>query len=181
VLNRVGSPVSSHQPLIATAVVLAAIAHGACDRAGSAKGSQVSGTVTLVNRVSARVRSESCPACAPALEAALRQRLNAVDISVSSEGQTVDIEFPPSSPFASVSFREAVKEGGAEVQWVEIEACGTIDTADGRSWINSGSTRLLLEGSGPFITGTEVCVTGELQDLVRPPRLIPGKRVNSPS
>ena len=126
------------------------------------------------------MRSENCPACASALEAALRQRLNAVDISVGSEGRTVDLEFPPSSPFASGSFRDAVKAGGAEVQGIEIDACGTIDTTDGQSWIKSGSTRLLLEGAGPFVAGTEVCVTGELRDLVRPPILVPGKRVNPP-
>ena len=141
----------------------------------------MAGTVTLVNRVSASVRLENCPSCAAALEAALRQRLNAVDISASVDRQTVDLEFPPSSPFASVSFREAVKEGGAEVERIEIEACGTIDKADGQSWIKSGSTRLLLDGPGPFVTGTEVCVTGELQDQVRPQRLVPSKRVNSPS
>ena len=170
-----------HHPVIATALVLAAIALAACDRTRSATGSQVAGTVTLVNRVSASVRLENCRACASALEAALRQRLNAVDISASVDRQTVDLEFPPSSPFASVSFREAVKEGGAEVERIEIEACGTIDTADGQSWIKSGSTRLLLDGPGPFVTGTEVCVSGELQDQVRPQRLVPSKRVNSPS
>ena len=163
---------------MAAAVVVAAITHTSCDRAAPVTGSAPSGTVTLVNRVSAKVRREGCPTCAPALEAALGQRLSAVDISVSSQGQTVDIEFPPSSPFASLSFREAVKAGGGEVQWVDIEACGTIDTVDGRSWIKSGTTRLLLEGVGPCVMGTEVCVTGELQDLAQPPRLIPGKRAN---
>ena len=172
---------SSRQPVVATAVFLAAIAQAACDRTGSANRSQLPGTVTLVNRVSASVRAEKCPTCATALEAALRQRLSATDISVNLERQTVDLEFPPSSPFASISFREAVKEGGAEVQRVEIDACGTIETADGQSWIKSGSTRLLLGGPGPFVTGTEVCVTGELQDLMQPPRLVLGKRVNSPS
>jgi copper chaperone CopZ len=141
----------------------------------------VFGTVTLVNRVSASVRVENCPTCASTLEAALKQRLSAVDISVSVERQTVDLEFTPSSPFASVSFRQAVKQGGAEVQRVDIEACGTIDTVDGQSWIKSGSTRLLLDGSGPFVTGAEVCVTGELQDQAQPPRLVPGKRINAPS
>lgn len=164
---------------MAVAVVLASITCGACDRTESVNGSPVSGSVTLVNRVSARVRNDSCATCAPALEAALRQRLNAVDVSVSSDGQKVDVELPPSSPFASASFREAVKESGGDVQWVEIEACGTIDTADGRSWITSGSTRLLLEGPAPFVTGTAMCVSGELQDLVRPAKLVTAKRVNS--
>jgi hypothetical protein len=135
--------------------------------------------VTLVNRVSANVHVENCPTCASTLEAALTQRLSAVAVSVSLERQTVDLEFPPGSPFASVSFRDAIKEGGADVQRIEIEACGTIDTVDGQSWIKSGTTRLLLDGSGPFVTGTELCVTGELQDQVQPPRLVPGKRVHS--
>jgi hypothetical protein len=172
---------SSNQPVIASALLLATIALEACDRTGSANGSPLPGTVTLVNRVSASVRVEHCPTCASTLEAALKQRLSAVDISVSLERQTVDLEFPPSSPFASVSFREAVKEGGADVQRVDIEACGTIDTVDGQSWIKSGTARLLLDGSGPFVTGAEVCVTGELQDQVQPPRLVPGKRINAPS
>ena len=172
---------SSHQPVIASAAFLAAIAHAACDRTGSANGPQASGTVTLVNRVSASVRVENCPTCAATLEGALKQRLDAVDISVSLERQSVDLEFQPGSPFASVSFREAAKAGGADVQRVEIEACGTIDTVDSQSWLKSGATRLLLEGSGPFVTGTEVCVTGELQDQVTPPRLVPGTRISSPS
>jgi hypothetical protein len=135
----------------------------------------------LVNRVSASIRAEDCPTCASTLEAALQQRLSAAAISVSLERQTIDLEFPPGSPFASVSFREAVKEGGADVQRVEIEACGTIDTVDGQSWLKSGTTRLLLDGSGPFVTGIEVCVSGELRDQGQPPRLVPGTRVSSPS
>lgn len=172
---------SGHQPVIATAVILAAIAQAACDRPGFAKKSQSSGTVTLVNRVTSTVSGENCPSCPSTLEGALRRRLNAFDVSVNLERQTVALEFPPSSPFASGSFREAVKEGGAEVRRLEIEACGTIDTADGQSWIRSGSTRLLLDGPGPFVTGTEVCVTGELQDVAQPPRLILAKKTNSPS
>ena len=161
---------SRDKPVTVTGVILTAIAYAAC--AGTPSPASSAGTVTLVNRVSANVRGESCPTCASTLETALRQRLNAVDVTVDLQRQTVDLEFPPSSPFASVSFRQAVKEGGAEVQRLEIEACGTINTTEGRAWITSGSARLLVEGSGPFATGTEVCLTGELQDLVRPPKLV---------
>lgn len=126
----------------------------------------------MVNRVSASVRRPNCPTCASTLEEALRRRLNAVDITVDLERQRVDLEFAPSSPFASLSFRDAAKEGGAEVERVEIDACGTVHADEGRSWITSGSARLLLEGHGPFVAGTDVCVTGELQDLKDPPRLV---------
>jgi hypothetical protein len=166
--------VSCYQSLSAS-LILAAITLAACDRSGAIDGSKGAGSVTLVNRVSATVRGENCPTCASTLETALQKRLNPVGITVNLERQTVDLEFPPSSPFASGSFREAVHEGGAEVQRIEIEACGTIDTVNGESWIRSGSARLLLDGPGPFLTGTEVCVNGELQDLQRPPRLIAGR------
>lgn len=158
---------SRHKPIVLTGVALALLA---CDRTPS--GSSGTGTVTLVNRVTAQVRGDTCPTCASTLEAVLRRRLDAVDITVNLERQTVDVEFAPSTPFASRSFREAVTEGGADVQRVEIEACGKVDTADGRRWITSGSARLLLEGPGSFDTDTEVCVTGELRDLVRPPTLV---------
>jgi len=154
-------------------MAVAAMSLVACDRTGFTSRSHGSGTVTLVNRVSARVRVDNCSSCAAALEAALRRRLNIVDASVSLEHQTVELELPPRSPFASLSFREAGREAGAEVQSVDIEACGTIDLIDGQAWFNSGSARLLLAGSRRFTTGAEICVTGELQDLTQPPRLVP--------
>jgi hypothetical protein len=55
-----------------------------------------------------------------------------------------------------------------------IEACGTIEPVEGRSWLVSGSSRLLVEGSGNFVAGTEICVTGDLRDQERPPRLVLG-------
>lgn len=158
---------SRHKPLVLAGVALALVA---CDRPPRAASG--AGTVTLVNRVTAQVRGDRCPTCASTLEAALRRRFDAVDVTVNLERQTVDVEFAPSTPFASRSFREAITEGGAELQRVEIEACGTIDTTDGRQWITSGSARLLLEGPGSFGTDTEVCVTGELRDLSRPPTLV---------
>jgi len=65
-------------------------------------------------------------------------------------------------------------EAGGEAVKISIEACGTIETTEGQSWITSGSSRLLLDGAGPFATGTELCVTGELRDQASPPKLIPG-------
>lgn len=158
---------SRHQSLVLTGVALTLIACGSASDSSSR-----AGTVTLVNRVTAQVRGESCPTCPSTLEAALRRRFNAVELTVDLTRQRVDLEFPPSTPFASRSFREAIVEGGADVHRVEIEACGTIATTDGRRWITSGSARLLLEGPGSFETGIEVCVNGELRDLSRPPTLV---------
>jgi hypothetical protein len=162
---------SRDQPVIAT-VILAALAHTACDRTGTSK---VAGTVTLVNRVSGDVRCEKGLNCHSTLEKALRQRLDSVAIKIRPERQAVDLEFEQSAnPFSSASFRQAVAEGGGEVLRIAIEACGKVDTVDGQSWMTTGSTRLLLDGSGPFSAG-EMCVTGELRDQITPPRLVPGK------
>ena len=165
---------SCDKPLIA-AVMLAALAHAACHRTGSGDTSTIGGTVTLVNRVTGDVRCVKGANCAPTVETALRRRMDSAAINVHPDRQTVDLEYEhTANAFSSASFRQAVTEGGGEVLKIGIEACGKIDTIEGKSWITSGSTRLLLDGPGPFNTGTEACVTGELRDQVSPPRLVPG-------
>ena len=155
-------------------VVVTMIANVACERTAQPDASASAGTVTLVNRVRASVRADSCPTCTSKLEAALSRRLDPAEISISLERQTVTLTFQRSSPFASASFRQTVKESGGDVHRVDIEACGTIEEAEGRPWITSGSARLLLEGTVPAVTGADVCVTGELQDLITPPKLVVG-------
>lgn len=164
---------SRHQPVIAMAM-LAALSCAACHRAGA--GDTSAGTVTLVNRVTGNIRCVRGVNCASAVEAALRKRLTSVAIKLRSEAPAVDLDFDePASAFSSASFREAVGEGGAEVLTIGIEACGTVSNGEGRSWITTGSTRLLLDGPGPFSTGVDICVTGELRDQAEPPRLVTGK------
>ena len=155
-------------------VVVTLIAHAACEHTAPSDAAAAAGTITLVNRVRAAVRVESCPTCAAKLEAALARRLDPAEINVTLERETVSLTFQRSSPFASASFRDTVKESGGEVQRVDIEACGTVENAGGRSWITTGSARLLLEGTVPAVTGVDVCVTGELRDLIAPPKLVVG-------
>ena len=89
--------------------------------------------------------------------------------------QTIDLAFEQTAtPFSSASFRQALGEAEGEVVSMTIEACGTIDTVEGRSWLTSGSSRLLIEGSGTFVARTEICVTGDLRDQERPPTLVLG-------
>ena len=155
--------------------VVLTLSQSACDRLPSGDAPRIPGTVTLVNRVSAEVRCVTASACESRLEAVLRPRLDSVEIQISSRPTRVNLEFErTASVFSSASFRQALNEAGGEAVKIGIEACGKIDTVDGRSWITSGSARLLLDGAGPFATGTELCVTGELYDQVSPPRLVPG-------
>jgi hypothetical protein len=157
------------------AVTLAFAAHTACEMT-QRDAAPVAGTVTLVNRVRAEVRCTTVAPCEPKLEAALRPRLEPAAITVKGNPSTIDLTFErAASVFSSASFREAVTEAGGEVTMLGIDACGTISQSEGNSWLTSGSTRLLLDGAGPFITGTELCVTGELRDQMSPPKLVPRK------
>jgi hypothetical protein len=150
-----------------------AISQAACQREDPFT---IAGTVTLVNRVRAEVRCSTVATCEPKLEAALRPRLEPAAITISADPKTIDLKFErTASVFSSASFRQAVTQAGGEVTMLGIEACGTISQTEGRSWITSGSTRLLLDGAGPFITGTEICVSGELRDQISPPTLVPRK------
>jgi hypothetical protein len=97
-------------------------------------------------------------------------------ITVNGGSNTMDVSFErTASVFSSASFREAVSAAGGEVTMLGIDACGTISQSEGKSWLTSGSTRLLLDGAGPFVTGTELCVAGELRDQMSPPKLAPRK------
>lgn len=154
--------------------ILAALGGAACHRAGIRD--QSAGTVTLVNRVAGDVRCVKSANCGSTVETALRKRLSSVAIKLRPQGTVVDLEFDQAaSAFSSASFRQAVTEGGADVLRIGIEACGTVNTVAGQSWITTGSTRLLLDGPGPFSSEVETCVTGELRDQGSPPRLVPGK------
>ena len=134
-----------------------------------------SGTVTLVNRVKSRVQGLTCSTCPSAVEVALRRRLDNVAITIDQAGQTVDLAFEQTAtPFSSASFRQALAETKGGVVSITIEACGTIEAVEGRSWLVSGSARLLVEGGGNSVTGAEMCVTGDLRDQDLPPKLVIG-------
>ena len=147
----------------------------ACNGAGDSDAPAAAGTVTLVNRVTSRVQGLTCPTCSSAVEAALRRRLDNVAITMDQPKQIIDVAFEQTAtPFSSASFRQAVAEAEGEVVSMTIEACGSIDAVEGRSWLVSGSSRLLVEGNRDFVAGTEVCVTGDLHDQERPPRIVLG-------
>ena len=159
--------------LVACSMILMTLAPG-CDRARGP--GSMPGTVTLVNRVQATMRGVSCADCGVGLEAALSKRLDPATITVAPQRDRVKVEFERSpTPFSSASFRKIVAEAGGEVLSVHIDACGTIETTREGSWMTSGSTRLLLEGSGSWTHGTEVCVAGDLRDGSSPARLVVGK------
>jgi hypothetical protein len=175
--KRTSHGVRAARHLVAGTLALA-ISNTACDSLAPRDTNTVAGTVTLVNRVRAEVRCTTATACESRLEAALRPRLEPAAIRVNRDSSTIDLTFErTASVFSSASFRQAVTEAGGEVTMLGIDACGTISQSEGNSWLTSGSTRLLLDGAGSFITGTEICVTGELRDQMSPPKLVPRKLV----
>ena len=176
--NQKSHRVLTARNLVAGMLALA-VSHSACERMPQRDTTTVAGTVTLVNRVRAEVRCTTVATCEPKLEAALRPRLEPAAITIGAETKTIEINFERTgSVFSSASFRQAVTEAGGEVTMLGIDACGTVTQTEGDSWITSGSTRLLLDGAGPFITGTEICVSGELRDQMSPPRLVARKLVD---
>ena len=161
--------------LVGCSLGLSMVLLTACNGAGHSDAPAAAGTVTLVNRVRSRVQGLTCPTCPSAIEAALLRRLDNVAITMDQPRQTIDLAFEhTATPFSSASFRQALAEADGQVLSMTIEACGTIDTVEGRSWLTSGSSRLLIEGSGTFVAGTEICVTGDLRDQERTPRLVLG-------
>lgn len=126
----------------------------------------------LVNRVRAAVRGLTCETCPARAESVLRERLEPATITI-ERGRFVELVFhQTASAFPSASFRRAIADAGGEALSVDVEACGAVETAEGQSWLESGSARLLLERAGTVETGVTLCVTGELRDTSSPPRLV---------
>lgn len=107
------------------------------------------------------------------MEVALRQRLAGVaTVSISESAQTTEVVFAPGDhPFSVDGFKAALKQADVEVVTLDVDACGTVEEAGGRRWLQAGVTQLTLaSGSGPG--PGRACVAGRLQDEAGQVRLM---------
>ena len=101
------------------------------------------------------------------MEVALRRRLAGVaDISISQSQQTAAVTFLSGThKFSAAAFREAVAEADVEVVSLEADVCGVIDDENA---LRSLPHVLLQLRGGNAVVGSDVCVTGRLNEQVEP-------------
>jgi hypothetical protein len=127
-----------------------------------------------VRRVWAQVKGNTCPACSATMEVELRRQLEGCGkITISQSQQTAEVEFEGGDhAFPPEVFRQAIGKAGVEVLSMEMDACGRVEgSGDSQLWLNTGVNRFALAGEKSIPDRGAVCVSGKLDDSVRPPRI----------
>jgi hypothetical protein len=115
-----------------------------------------------VKSVEARIDGITCPTCVPPLTASLKRHYKESAVDVSDEKDTATIQFAENEAFSPAEFRAAVERVRMHVIRVRMQACGTVQTADGKKWLTAGSNRFLLQSDGDLPPDEPVCADGTL-------------------
>src|SRR4029079_4594258 len=86
-----------------------------------------------VKSVEARIDGITCPTCVPPLTASLTRPYQQSAVEVSDEKDTATIQFADNENFSPAEFRAAVERVRMHVIRVRMQACGTVQTADGKT------------------------------------------------
>ena len=115
-----------------------------------------------VKSVEARIDGITCPTCVPPLTASLKNHYKQSAVDVSDEKDTATIQFAENESFSPAEFRAAVERVRMHVIKVRMQACGTVQTTDGKKWLTAGSNRFLLQSDGDLPPDEPVCADGTL-------------------
>jgi len=115
-----------------------------------------------VKSVEARIDGITCPTCVPPLTASLKNHYQQSAVEVSDEKDTATIQFAENESFSPAEFRAAVERVRMHVIKVRMQACGTVQTVEGKKWLTAGSTRFLLQSDGDLPPDQPVCADGTL-------------------
>jgi hypothetical protein len=124
-----------------------------------------------VKKVEARIDGLTCPTCVPPLKNSLARTYPGSAIDVNDDKDTATIGFADRDAFSLSAFRDAVERAKMHVMTVKLEACGTIETSDGRKWLKAGANRFPLQSDRDLPVGTPVCADGMLDTRRDPPTL----------
>ena len=115
-----------------------------------------------VKSIEARIDGITCPTCVPPLTASLKRQYQESAIDVSDDKDTATIQFAEKEHFSAADFRAAVERVRMHVLKVRMQACGTVETSDGNTWLTAGSSRFLLRSDGKLPPDQPICADGTL-------------------
>ena len=117
--------------------------------------------------IEARIDGITCPTCVPPLTASLKRHAESA-IDVSDDKDTATIRFAEKENFSAADFRAAVERVRMHVLKVRMQACGTVETSDGNTWLTAGSSRFLLRSDGKLPPDQPICADGTLDTRAIP-------------
>jgi copper chaperone CopZ len=121
-----------------------------------------------VRSIEAHIDGITCPTCVPPLKASLKRQYGSSNIEVSDDKDTASVTFAAEDAFSPADFRAAVERVKMRVVAVRMEACGTVEAADGDKWLVAGSNRFRVRSERDVPAGAPLCASGTLDTRADP-------------
>jgi hypothetical protein len=115
-----------------------------------------------VKSVEARIDGITCPTCVPPLTNSLKRQWAQSAVDVNDDKDTATIQFAGNEDFSAPQFRAAVERVRMRVIRVRLQACGTVETANGNKVLTAGSNRFVLRSDGELPPDEPICADGTL-------------------
>lgn len=137
--------------MLSALALLAAVATGACHRAAESR----------VKSLDAKIDGLTCPTCVPPLQKSLQAQYGRSTIHVDDDKDSAQITFDKGEQFTPADFDAAVARVRMHVVTLRLQACGTVNTSDGKKWLTAGPNRFLIQ-SDREVPDQPICADGTL-------------------
>jgi copper chaperone CopZ len=124
-----------------------------------------------VRNVEARLDGITCPTCVPPLKASLKRTYAKSDVDVDDDKDTATVTFADGENFSAADFRTAVERVKMRVVSVRLQACGSVEEADGAKWLTAGANRFRIHSDRDVPVKTPICANGTLDPQSDPATL----------
>ncbi|HTM26323.1 MAG TPA: hypothetical protein VL225_14085 [Vicinamibacterales bacterium] len=121
-----------------------------------------------VKSVEAKIDGITCPTCVPPLKASLKRQYNASAIDVDDDTDMATVRFAKGESFSAPDFQAAVERVRMRVVTLRLQACGTVETVNGRTWMTAGASRFLLHADRAVPQNGSICADGALDSRADP-------------
>jgi copper chaperone CopZ len=132
--------------------VTVALLLAACSRAPESR----------ITAIEARIDGITCPTCVPPLKNSLKRAYTQSTVDVDEAKNTATVHLASTDHFSASEFRAAVERVRMRVVTLRMQACGTVTTLGGRTWLTTGTDRFLALSDGSVPVNQPICAEGTL-------------------
>jgi hypothetical protein len=121
-----------------------------------------------VKSVEAKIDGITCPTCVPPLKASLKRQYNTSAIDVDDDADMATVRFAKGENFSARDFQAAVERVRMRVVTLRVQACGAVETLNGRTWMTAGASRFVLHADRALPQNGSICADGALDSRTDP-------------
>jgi hypothetical protein len=115
-----------------------------------------------ITSVEARIDGITCPTCVPPLRASLKRQYEKSTIDVDDDKDTATVHLADGESFSAADFQAAVERVRMRVVTMRVQACGTVEAANGDKWLTAGASRFRVRSDRELPLNKPLCVDGLL-------------------